>query len=94
VVMAAGGYPESYNKGDVIHGLPDTELENQKVFHAGTKMNNGNVVTSGGRVLCCTALGKTVTEAQSLAYQLVDNISWDNVYFRTDIAHRAIKRES
>ncbi|WP_300319880.1 phosphoribosylamine--glycine ligase [Idiomarina sp.] len=94
VVMAAGGYPESYHKGDVIHGLPDTELENQKVFHAGTKMNNGNVVTSGGRVLCCTALGGTVTEAQSLAYQLVDNISWDNVYFRTDIAHRAIKRES
>jgi phosphoribosylamine--glycine ligase len=94
VVMAAGGYPESYHKGDVIHGLPDAELENQKVFHAGTKMNDGNVVTSGGRVLCCTALGKTVTEAQSLAYQLVDNISWDNVYFRTDIAHRAIKRES
>lgn len=94
VVMAAGGYPESYNKGDVIHGLPDTELENQKVFHAGTKMESGNVVTSGGRVLCCTALGGTVTEAQQLAYDLVNRISWDNVYFRTDIAHRAIKRES
>ncbi|MDV6316814.1 phosphoribosylamine--glycine ligase [Idiomarina sp. HP20-50] len=94
VVMAAGGYPESYKKGDVIRGLPETELEAQKVFHAGTKMDNGNVVTSGGRVLCCTALGKTVTEAQQLAYQLVDKIDWNDAYYRTDIAHRAIKRES
>ena len=94
VVMAAGGYPESYNKGDVIHGLPEQASENQKVFHAGTKMDDGNVVTSGGRVLCCTALGKTVTEAQQLAYQLVDKINWNDAYYRTDIAHRAIKRES
>lgn len=94
VVMAAGGYPESYKKGDVIQGLPNAESENQKVFHAGTKMENGNVVTSGGRVLCCTALGNTVTEAQKQAYDLVNGINWDNVYFRTDIAHRAIKRES
>ncbi len=94
VVMAAGGYPESYNKGDVIRGLPEQASENQKVFHAGTKMDDGNVVTSGGRVLCCTALGKTVTEAQQLAYQLVDKINWNDAYYRTDIAHRAIKRES
>ena len=93
VVMAAGGYPESYAKGDIIHGLPDHSPENQKVFHAGTKMDNGKVVTSGGRVLCCTALGDTVTEAQKLAYQLVDQVSWNNVYYRTDIAHRAINRE-
>lgn len=93
VVMAAGGYPESYNKGDAIKGLPKQEPEAQKVFHAGTKMDNGNVVTSGGRVLCCTALGKTVTEAQKLAYQLVRQVDWNNAYYRTDIAHRAIKRE-
>lgn len=93
VVMAAGGYPESYNKGDVIHGLPTQETENQKVFHAGTALSDGNVVTSGGRVLCCTALGKSVTDAQQAAYQLVQKIDWNNVYYRTDIAHRAIKRE-
>lgn len=94
VVMAAGGYPESYNKGDVIHGLPTQETENQKVFHAGTALSDGNVVTSGGRVLCCTALGRRVTDAQQAAYQLVQKIDWNNVYYRTDIAHRAIKRES
>lgn len=93
VVMAAGGYPESYNKGDVIHGLPTQETENQKVFHAGTALSDGNVVTSGGRVLCCTALGKSVTDAQQAAYQLIQKIDWNNVYYRTDIAHRAIKRE-
>lgn len=93
VVMAAGGYPESYDKGDIIHGLSDTQSDCQKVFHAGTKMDNGEVVTSGGRVLCCTALGKTVTEAQHNAYELVDTIRWNNVYYRTDIAHRAITRE-
>ncbi|RUO40181.1 phosphoribosylamine--glycine ligase [Idiomarina aquatica] len=92
VVMAAGGYPESYNKGDVITGIP-AATEDSKVFHAGTAIKDGQVVTSGGRVLCCTALGDNVTQAQQRAYQLVQQIQWDNVYFRTDIAHRAIARE-
>ncbi|MFQ6372468.1 phosphoribosylamine--glycine ligase [Shewanella sp. YIC-542] len=92
VVMAAGGYPEQYRKGDVIEGLT---LGNQhkKVFHAGTRMQAGHVVTNGGRVLCATALGDTVASAQQAAYALVDEIHWDDVYFRTDIGYRAIARE-
>ncbi|MGS0682422.1 phosphoribosylamine--glycine ligase [Shewanella sp. 125m-7] len=93
VVMAAGGYPDAYRKHDVIEGL---SLGNNKakVFHAGTSMENGHVVTNGGRVLCATALGNTVTEAQQDAYNLVNTIHWDDVYFRTDIAYRAIAREN
>lgn len=92
VVMAAGGYPDSYAKGTPIKGLP-AATDDSKVFHAGTSMKDGDIVTSGGRVLCCTALGDNVTDAQKRAYQLVQQIDWDNVYYRTDIAHRAIKRE-
>ena len=92
VVMAAGGYPDSYRKGDVIQGIP-VATDDSKVFHAGTAIKDANVVTNGGRVLCCTALGNNVTEAQQRAYQLVEQIHWDNAYYRTDIAHRAIKRE-
>ncbi|MBD3652688.1 phosphoribosylamine--glycine ligase [Kangiella sp.] len=91
VVMAAGGYPESYNKGDVIHGLDS--VSGAKVFHAGTAEKEGQIVTNGGRVLCVVALGDTVTEAQAKAYAGVKQISWDNVYYRTDIGHRAITRE-
>jgi phosphoribosylamine--glycine ligase len=94
VVMAAGGYPLSYRKGDVIHGLPKEEGPGPKIFHAGTTMKDGQVVTSGGRVLCVTALGGTVREAQRNAYDLVETIHWDNVYYRTDIGYRAIFRES
>ncbi|MEX1196743.1 MAG: phosphoribosylamine--glycine ligase [Pseudohongiellaceae bacterium] len=97
VVMASGGYPDAYEKGRTIHGLPEAaaEPEDAKVFHAGTKLaDSGEVLTSGGRVLCATALGKTVTEAQQRAYSLVDTIRWDAVYYRLDIAHRAIARES
>ena len=94
IVLAAGGYPESYKKGDVINGIENTETESSKVFHAGTIEKDGNIVTNGGRVLCAVALGKSVTEAQELAYQLVDKISWNNVYYRTDIGHRAIARET
>ncbi|WP_289028989.1 phosphoribosylamine--glycine ligase [uncultured Paraglaciecola sp.] len=92
VVLAAGGYPGSYNKGDVISGL---ELGNNeaKVFHAGTKNIDGKVTTNGGRVLCATALGNTVTEAQQNAYELVKTISWDGMFYRDDIAYRAIARE-
>ena len=91
VVMAAGGYPGDYGKGDVINGL-DT-VEGAKVFHAGTKEIDGNVTTNGGRVLCVTALGDSVTEAQANAYNGVKQITWDGVYYRTDIGHRAIARE-
>jgi phosphoribosylamine--glycine ligase len=94
VVLAAGGYPDSYDKGDVIEGLEGTETESTKVFHAGTAQRDGNVVTNGGRVLCAVALGDSVTEAQQRAYQLVDRIHWNNVYFRTDIGHRAVARET
>jgi len=94
VVLAAGGYPESYDKGDVISGLENTESDSTKVFHAGTADKDDKVVTNGGRVLCAVALGSSVTEAQKLAYQVVDKISWKNVYFRTDIGHRAIAREN
>lgn len=94
VVLAAGGYPASYNKGDVIQGLDAAAELPGKVFHAGTTTKNGEVVTSGGRVLCAVGLGKSVTNAQARAYDLVNAITWDQVYFRTDIAHRAIAREA
>jgi phosphoribosylamine---glycine ligase len=93
VVMAAGGYPEKYNKGDEITGLPEDESDDLKVFHAGTAMKDGKVVTSGGRVLCVTALGSSVADAQKKAYETVKKIKWNNVYFRNDIGYRAVQRE-
>ncbi|AZZ97020.1 phosphoribosylamine--glycine ligase [Pseudoalteromonas sp. R3] len=93
VVLAAKGYPGSYPKGDAISGLRVTYSEGEKVFHAGTKQDGDAVVTAGGRVLCATALGHTVTEAQKRAYALVQEINWDGVEYRTDIAYRAIARE-
>lgn len=93
VVLAAGGYPDSYKKGDVINGLDLDSIDETKVFQAGTTMKDGAVVTSGGRVLCVTALGETVAEAQGLAYKRIKSISWKDMYFRTDIAYRAIARE-
>jgi phosphoribosylamine--glycine ligase len=93
VVLAAKGYPGSYPKGDAISGLRTEYAEGEKVFHAGTKQNGEEIVTAGGRVLCATALGHSVTEAQKRAYALVNEISWDGVEFRTDIAYRAIARE-
>ncbi|GHF98907.1 phosphoribosylamine--glycine ligase [Thalassotalea marina] len=94
VVLAAGGYPGSYAKGDVISGLDVNTESDRKTFHAGTALKDGNVVTAGGRVLCSTALGESVTAAQKSAYELLHQISWDGVEFRTDIAYRAIARES
>lgn len=93
VVMAAGGYPDHYRKGDVIQGLPEQESPDRKVFHAGTAIQDNHVVTAGGRVLCAVALGQNVTEAQKNAYELVRRIHWDQVYYRTDIGYRAIARE-
>lgn len=93
VVLAAGGYPGSYKKGDVISAIP-TATESQKAFHAGTKQVGDQVVTNGGRVLCATALGNSVTEAQQAAYELAKQIEWPDVMMRSDIAYRAIERES
>lgn len=93
VVMAAGGYPGEYRKGDVISGIPEQDSQTAKVFQAGTVRKDAELLTQGGRVLCCTALGQTVREAQQAAYQLVHDIHWDEAYFRTDIGHRAIARE-
>jgi phosphoribosylamine--glycine ligase len=93
VVMAAGGYPGSYARGTVISGLPRTEDEDVKVFHAGTVERGGEVVTAGGRVLCVTALGDSVSEAQAQAYAQVRRITWDQAYWRSDIGYRAVERE-
>ncbi|QSD36935.1 phosphoribosylamine--glycine ligase [Pectobacterium brasiliense] len=93
VVLAAGGYPADYNTGDVISGLPQQDAEDGKVFHAGTKLNGINVVTNGGRVLCVTALGNTVAEAQQRAYEIAASIQWQGVFCRKDIGYRAIERE-
>lgn len=94
VVLAAGGYPGRYRKGDVIQGLPREDMPERKVFHAGTATNEaGQVVTNGGRVLCACALGDTVSEAQANAYALVDSIHWDGMYCRRDIGYRAVLRE-
>ena len=93
VVLAAGGYPFDYNKGDIISGLENFAAEDLKVFHAGTKEVDGKVATNGGRVLCVVGLGDSVTSAQARAYEGVKQITWDNVYYRDDIGHRAIARE-
>ncbi len=91
VVMAAGGYPTAYRKGDEITGIK--QVSSAKVFQAGTRMEAGKTVTNGGRVLCVTALGETVREAQQQAYAGVEAINWQDAYYRTDIGYRAIDRE-
>jgi phosphoribosylamine--glycine ligase len=93
VVMAAAGYPGDYPKGDVIEGLPEADGPDTKVFHAGTALKDGKVVTSGGRVLCVTALGETVAAAQRHAYAVLDRIRWNGAQYRHDIGWRAIARE-
>lgn len=92
VVMAAGGYPAGYRKGEVIAGLDDA-AELAHVFHAGTALSGDDVVTSGGRVLCVVALGDSVGEAQATAYAAVDRIRWQDEYHRGDIGYRAVARE-
>ncbi|EGV33936.1 Phosphoribosylamine--glycine ligase [Thiorhodococcus drewsii AZ1] len=93
VVMAAGGYPEDYATGDRISGLDAIPADEAKVFHAGTALDGDEVVTNGGRVLCVTALGQGVYEANKLAYRAVDRIHWDGCFCRRDIGYRAIARE-
>jgi phosphoribosylamine--glycine ligase len=93
VVMASKGYPESATKGEVISGLKTNTDEDTKIFHAGTMEKNDEIVTAGGRVLCVTALGKNVCEAQKKAYSEVAKIQCDGMFFRKDIGYRAINRE-
>jgi phosphoribosylamine--glycine ligase len=93
VVMAAGGYPDAVRKDDVIEGLERAARLPGKVFHAGTALRDGRVVTSGGRVLCAVGLGNDVSTAQSQAYDLVSAIHWHGAQFRRDIGYRAIERE-
>jgi phosphoribosylamine--glycine ligase len=93
VVMAAGGYPAGYAKGERIEGLPSVAQAELKVFHAGTRLRDGQVVTDGGRVLCVTALGTSVREAQQRAYRQVREIRWPHASYRSDIGYRAVARE-
>ncbi len=94
VVLAAGGYPEAYHKGDVISGLPAVQDDtDSKIFHAGTAEKGGQIITNGGRVLCAVGLGETVSKAQKQAYKLADQIYWDHAFCRRDIGYRAIARE-
>ena len=92
VVLAAGGYPGDYRKGDEIE-LPTSEATDTKIFHAGTALKDGKVVTAGGRVLCATALGQTVSDAQQRAYEAVHQVRWQDMFYRHDIGYRAIARE-
>ncbi|MEJ2577040.1 MAG: phosphoribosylamine--glycine ligase [Gammaproteobacteria bacterium] len=94
VVLAAGGYPGAYDQGLPISGLPSGGDADRKVFHAGTRLVDGRVLTAGGRVLCATALGDTVGAAQRSAYALAAQIDWPSVYYRRDIGYRAIAREA
>ena len=91
VVMAAANYPSSPTKGDVISELPE-ETETVCIFHAGTAEQDGKIVTAGGRVLCVTALGENVRQAQKLAYDTITSIHFDGAQFRRDIGHRALSR--
>ena len=91
VVLAAGGYPDAYQSGAIISGLPAVDDENSKVFHAGTKQVGDDIVTAGGRVLCACALGDDIQTAQKNAYTLANKIDWNGIYYRTDIGFKAIK---
>ena len=92
VVMASSGYPGMYEKGKIISGLEEAEqIENTRVFHAGTAWKNGKIVTNGGRILGVTALGNTIQTAINQAYKAVSNISWEGAYYRKDIGYKALK---
>jgi phosphoribosylamine--glycine ligase len=93
VVIAAGGYPDTVRKGDVIRGLDDAARLPGKIFHAGTKLIDGSAITSGGRVLCAVGLGTSVSEAQRAAYALCDVVKFEGMQYRRDIGYRAVARE-
>ena len=88
VVMAASGYPDLYTKGEIIN-LPIEEADS-KIFHAGTKLDKQHIISNGGRVLCATALGADIKEAQDKAYQLINKVKWSGSYYRTDIGFKGI----
>jgi len=92
VVMAAQGYPQTYRTGDPIHGLDQALPPHVKIFHAGTRGQDGQIVTSGGRVLCVCALGQDVAQAQRAAYEAIRSIGWEGAFYRHDIGYRAIGR--
>ncbi len=93
VVMASGGYPGDYEKGKKITGLEEADgMQDVIVFHAGTKSKDGDIVTSGGRVLGVTALGETIDDAKARAYRAVDKIKFEGAYCRRDIADKAIEK--
>jgi phosphoribosylamine--glycine ligase len=94
VVLAAQGYPDAVRKGDPIVGLEAAATLPGKIFHAGTAIKNGQVSTSGGRVLCAVGLGGTVSDAQRAAYALADAVRFEGMQYRRDIGHRAIAREA
>ena len=93
VVMAAGGYPGAYEKGKTISGLERADASHTKVFHAGTRLSEGRTVTSGGRVLCVTALGEDIAAARENAYRGVDKIDWEGTFHRRDIGWQALERQ-
>ena len=93
VVMASKNYPEDYLKGQSIFGLQGANNASTKVFHAGTKVHNKEIVTDGGRVLCVTSLGPTLKAAQQLAYKTVESIKWDSSFYRKDIGVRGLKKD-
>ena len=86
--MAANGYPEKYTMGEKIE-LPNDSI-NAKIFHAGTKLDDNNIYSNGGRVLCATALGKDIQQAQTKAYEFLKKVDWQGAYYRTDIGFKAI----
>jgi phosphoribosylamine--glycine ligase len=93
VVMAAAGYPDSVRRGDVVEGLDRAARLPGKIFHAGTRLESGRVLTNGGRVLCAVGLGEGVAQAQRAAYALADAVHWPGVHYRRDIGYRAVARE-
>jgi len=93
VVMAAQGYPDKVRRGDLVGGLELAAQLPGKVFHAGTRLDNGAVLTNGGRVLCAVGLGDDVAQAQTAAYLLVEKIHWHGAQYRRDIGWRAVERE-
>ncbi|MEQ8514815.1 MAG: phosphoribosylglycinamide synthetase C domain-containing protein, partial [Chromatocurvus sp.] len=93
-IFAAEGYPGTYRKGDAIDGLDAPQPHEVKVFHAGSRQSGDTVVTSGGRVLCVTALGEDIRVARERCYTAIDRISWDGMVLRQDIGWRALARYS
>jgi phosphoribosylamine--glycine ligase len=93
VVLTAGGYPGGYRRGDPISGLPQQEPQGTKIFHAGTALRDGRLVTDGGRVLCVTSLGRDIRQAAERAYEVSKRVRWAGIYYRRDIGQRALARD-